>query len=503
MKKIGLLIGLCCSIGLVNGQVNTSYGTGAGTGGVGSTFLGYYSGQNTSGSSNVGVGHYALRLNTSGYNNVGIGSQSLYNNITGSKNVASGHYAMRNNETGYENAALGANALEYNISGRQNTAVGSEAMNKNTTGYFNTAIGAEALINNTTGTSNTSTGYRSMLYNTTGSYNVGYGIKALYSNITGRNNTASGWEASIGNTTGNYNTSHGYRALRYNTTGSYNVGLGHNATTSSGGTYNYSTAIGAYSTVTASQQVRVGASWMQSIGGYQNWTNLSDGRFKKEVKEDVLGLDFIKQLRPVSYYVDNKAVKDFLGVELEHEAIDKQKRYQTGFIAQEVEATAKELGFNHFGGVDAPENEESHYGLRYAEFVVPLVKSVQELSEQNERLNELIAQQQIQINDLLEAKQGALNSAVISRESEAKLYQNIPNPFTNETQIKLFVPEAVGQALIQVCTIDGKQLFVKEVTGRDETSITLSGNDLPAGIYMYTLIVDNTIVTSKRMVLTK
>jgi len=50
---------------------------------------------------------------------------------------------------------------------------------------------------------------------------------------------------------------------------------------------------------------------------------------------------------------------------------------QTGFIAQEVEKVAKELGFD-FSGVDIPENEDDYYGLRYAQFVVPLVKAVQE-----------------------------------------------------------------------------------------------------------------------------
>ncbi|MCR9287909.1 MAG: hypothetical protein NXI23_11030, partial [Bacteroidetes bacterium] len=32
-------------------------------------------------------------------------------------------------------------------------------------------------------------------------------------------------------------------------------------------------------------------------------------------------------------------------------------------------------------GVDKPKNETSHYGLRYATFVVPLVKAVQEQQE--------------------------------------------------------------------------------------------------------------------------
>jgi len=42
-----------------------------------------------------------------------------------------------------------------------------------------------------------------------------------------------------------------------------------------------------------------------------------------------------------------------------------------------VEQAAKEIGYD-FSGVDTPDNPNDFYGLRYAEFVVPLVKAVQE-----------------------------------------------------------------------------------------------------------------------------
>ena len=53
---------------------------------------------------------------------------------------------------------------------------------------------------------------------------------------------------------------------------------------------------------------------------------------------------------------------------------------RTGFIAQEVEAAAQKVGFD-FDGVSTPENETDLYGIRYAEFVVPLVKAMQEQQE--------------------------------------------------------------------------------------------------------------------------
>ena len=62
--------------------------------------------------------------------------------------------------------------------------------------------------------------------------------------------------------------------------------------------------------------------------------------------------------------------------------MQKEQILYSGFIAQDVEKAARELGYE-FSGVDKPQNEYSLYGLRYAEFVVPLVKGMQELSALN------------------------------------------------------------------------------------------------------------------------
>ena len=65
--------------------------------------------------------------------------------------------------------------------------------------------------------------------------------------------------------------------------------------------------------------------------------------------------------------------------------LQKETMQQTGFVAQEVEAAAKELGYD-FSGIDKPQNDKGQYGLRYAEFVVPLVKAMQEQQQMIEAL---------------------------------------------------------------------------------------------------------------------
>ena len=74
------------------------------------------------------------------------------------------------------------------------------------------------------------------------------------------------------------------------------------------------TAVGYLAVPTASNQVRIGNTSVTSIGGEVEWTAFSDGRFKKEIKEDVSGLEFIRDLRPVSYTVDKAELNKFLHV---------------------------------------------------------------------------------------------------------------------------------------------------------------------------------------------
>jgi hypothetical protein len=370
-----------------------------GLAGDGSTFFGFKAGNSDdfSNNGNTFVGFEAGSNNTSGDSNVGVGLLALYSNTTG-----------------YQNTASGANAMYSNTSGTFNTANGSGALFFNTTGSSNTATGSGALYSNTNGTGNTAMGRRALLYNTTGNYNTASGYHALYSNTTGNYNTASGYHALYSNTSGSNNTAIGDGAGSYNEANNSCSFFGSDADQSVLTDFTNSTALGNGSRITASNQVRVGNTLVTSIGGYANWTNVSDGRYKKDVQENVPGLDFILRLRPVTYHLDVTGIARFLGegefrpkregreepqvdetvLALERESrAEKEKILYTGFIAQEVEKTARELGYD-FSGVDKPQNEHSLYGLRYAEFVVPLVKAMQEQQRIIEEQDKINKQQQ-------------------------------------------------------------------------------------------------------------
>ena len=145
-------------------------------------------------------------------------------------------------------------------------------------------------------------------------------------------------------------------------------------------------AIGHFVQVNMSNHVRIGNSNITSIGGQVGWTTFSDGRYKQNVQENVPGIAFINKLRPVTYTVDVKSLdENYYKLKPGMDSTANTSYRHTGFIAQEVERSATALGFN-FSGVDKPDQPDKLYGLRYAEFVVPLVKAVQELSKENDEL---------------------------------------------------------------------------------------------------------------------
>ena len=492
---------------------------------------------NSEASGNVAVGTWALEWCTEGNNNVAVGMGAMHNSLkAGNHNVAIGQKALANNKQS-ENTAVGSEAGFSNTEGNALTAVGFRALNCNTTGEFNTAIGYQALLLNTTGYWNVALGSGSLQWNSTGRFNTAGGNSSLHFNRTGVENTAFGEQALGGNidgsyntavgcrslwsvqhtsgndsgygegnantavgyeslkglTTGNGNTGMGLRALQTNTTGSNNTALGDYADVGASDLTNV-TAIGYGAVATASNQVMIGNSKVNSIRGYVSWSTISDRRIKKNIQTDVPGLAFIELLQPVTYNLDLDAADQIV---------------YSGFIAQDVEKAAHSIGYD-FSGIDVDKSNNGLYGLRYSEFIVPLVKSVQELSEQNEAKDVAIALLQQQIDELT----GRVNQW-LGRDSdtasdiksisipEASLEQNFPNPFNHFTTIHYTLPQTFRSAKIVVIGSGGRVFEQISLSSAGAGSIRIEGDSLSTGMYYYSLYVDNILIDTKKMIITE
>jgi trimeric autotransporter adhesin len=404
-----------------SGGSNTAIGTGA--------LL-----NNTTGNENTGCGISSLYSNTTGIYNTAYGAGSMTYNTTGNYNTSTGYLSMWSNVSGNYNTAGGYQVMRYNTSGTENTATGSYALYSNTSGNYNTAIGTFSLYSNVAGTRATAIGFEAMRYandaaTSFSNTNVAVGYQALMgsvtpSNNTGIDNTAIGYLALPSNTSGSDNVAMSRSALGNNTSGSGNTALGRRAgyagvpiTTGS-----YNTLIGYSAAVDdaartnciviagngnylpgGDNRVRIGNASMSSIGGQVGWTTISDERVKTDFRDEVIGLDFIMKLKPLTY---SYSVAASYREQNLMDTIDWKGKYDiekmrfSGFRAQEVEQAAIKAGYD-FSGVDKPQDEDGLYGLRYAEFVVPLVKAVQELDAKNETQKVQIHEQQQVIEELL------------------------------------------------------------------------------------------------------
>lgn len=352
-------------------------------------------------------------LSIEGVENTAIGSKALRNNAAGAGNTGIGFQALKSNVGGYSHTAVGAGALEFTTLGSSNTAFGHRAMRMMISGENNIAIGVSALANTTGGNFNIAIGSLAMNSTSTSFYNIAVGAGALRYNTSGRGNTAVGTSALSSNTASWYNTAIGYDAALQFDLGYNNTILGANCDANQAGLFNV-IGIGQAVTNTASSQARIGNSSTNSIGGFASWSNLSDGKFKQNITENVKGLEFIMKLKPVTYNLNISALSEQLnetrGKEMDpftKKAIEeKEQMLFSGFVAQEVEKAAREVGYD-FSGVDKPKNDKDFYSLRYGEFVVPIVKAMQEQQQMIESMNrriQLLEEQNTLLLQLLNKK---------------------------------------------------------------------------------------------------
>jgi trimeric autotransporter adhesin len=295
----------------------------------------------------------------------------------------------------------------------------------------------------------------------------------------GHYNTAIGSYALYNTTNSEYNTAVGYRAGIWYDLGYNNTILGANCGGSFPGQYNI-IAIGQGVTCPDNSTARIGNSATWSIGGYAGWSNFSDGRFKKDIKEDVKGLDFIMKLRPVTYHLDitnlSKQLKENQGEEwnpqMKVAMAEKEKILQTGFVAQEVEQAAKEVGFD-FNGVDKPKTQNGFYALRYAEFVVPLVKAVQEQQQLIKELQSKVQQLQEQADITVLIRENMMTDKVSA----------YPNPANSNITVTINT-QTSGNGMLQIFDSAGK--LVKQMNidvHKGMNAINLSLPEIAVGYY--------------------
>lgn len=333
---------------------------------------------------NITFGTDALGVLTTGDANTAVGANALSTNVTANSCTAIGKDALLLNTAG-NITAVGAFSLDANTSGANNTAVGTNALSTNVTGADNTAVGTDALLLNTA-SNNTAVGSLALDANSGGDANTAVGTNALSANTINAASTAVGKDALLLNTADN-NTAVGAFAGDALTTGENNICIGVNSDTGSATSTNR-IVVGLSILGTANDQYSLGkASNVVSndFGTDAVWTRISDKRKKQNVNNLGLGLDFINNLRPVTYRWKpaNQLPPEWdipLDIGIDTETI------MTGLIAQEVEQALIKANT----GIRFPGWADTKTGQRISgeAYIFPLINAVNELTERLKKLEE-------------------------------------------------------------------------------------------------------------------
>ena len=213
-------------------------------------------------------------------------------------------------------------------------------------------------------------------------------------------------------------------------------------------------------------------------------TQTSDARLKenifsisKEIGKDILALN------PVSF----KYAKDSLYYWYQDSA-EAVTHTHYGLVAQEVKEVFPDLVYEDGNGM---------LSVNYLEIIPLLISTVK---EQEARITEL---ENASAKDSLVRRVKAAEDKSDMLAVEAELFQNTPNPFTDNTAISYFLPNEVSDAAIYIYDMQGTQLQKHVLTQRGNATLTISGGTLNAGMYLYSLIADGKAIDTKRMILTK
>jgi hypothetical protein len=321
---------------------------------------------------------------------VAIGAESLVNTVANDNTVAVGFRAGRNLVGGFP--AWGNPGLTFRRN--KNTVIGSQAAEEMTDSYLNVAIGYKSMEQanpeNFDHSGSVAIGAFSMA-NSQGKDNVGIGAQALSASVSGNDNTAIGTRAGSNLVSADDVIAIGHFAGLSNSL-SDNIIIGNSADSSINGSDQI--VIGHGLDGTADGRVHIGNASGHIYANFLtsgSWISTSDERFKTNIQDDNLGLDFINSLRPVTY----------TWKEREDYQID-TKTVMHGLIAQDVKKSLDDAGCDTFGGHIVNSDKDKTQGVSREMFVLPLINAVKELSKENENLRRRLSSQEVKMNKMMD-----------------------------------------------------------------------------------------------------
>ena len=241
--------------------------------------------------------------------------------------------------------------------------------------------------------------------------------------------------------------------------------------------------------------------WVYAID-YQNLHKTSDIRLKENIRLVPSVLSKLRDISTYNYNYTDEYFKDFTS-----EQKQKAQKTEFGFLAQELQGIFPELVRTNDSGI---------MSISYIDMIPILTAAINEMQEKVENRDSMINAMQQEMETLKATliaccnnksqksfQQFELTDPTDASSEELKVFQNIPNPFTENTIITCYVPESIQKAELCVYDMQGSLLKCLTVAERGTTSVQIQAGQLSAGVYTYLLMGDDKTSDAKQMILTK
>lgn len=214
--------------------------------------------------------------------------------------------------------------------------------------------------------------------------------------------------------------------------------------------------------------------------------NPSDKKLKENIIQEESALNRLSKLKPITY--NYKKISE----------MNLSSGKQHGFISQEFAKVFPELTQDISKPIFNEKGEEtskySYKAINYTGLISVLTAAVNELNNEVQLLKE-------EITNLKESNSSKKDSSQyeVENNSQIKLVQNIPNPFTDQTSISYQLDQIDNASLI-ILDLNGgikKEYKLSNKSGK----ITIYASEIGKGMFFYSLIQNGKELVTKRMII--
>jgi hypothetical protein len=267
----------------------------------------------------------------------------------------------------------------------------------------------------------------------------------------------------------------------------------------SGGTSNY----GIYASVPNTQTPTNCAGYFNGNAYASGVFVPSDEALKQDIQPLVNGLSTVLQLEPKSY---NYRLDEFSQMNL-------PQNINFGLIASEARNVLPGIveDFVHpeetdtLGNIITP--AVNFQAINYTAIVPFLIASIkeqqQQIKELSTQLSSCCSLSDSESNKTEEESTVTIQQLNSSAKDLPVLSQNRPNPFNEKSIIRFYLPKGTKNGSIKVFDTNGAVYRLFALTGEGPGTIEIEANTLEGGTYYYSLLIENSVIDTKTMVITK